>query len=163
MKKFCVIVVLCLMLVGCGTAETFETLGQVQHESNEVPAMATVQLQLPQTASAEVFSSGGDTMYDCDGYTLMLQTVEAGDFSRTVQNLSGFSAERLTIMESKLGTSKRYEWVWTAAGEGGEVLCKAMVLDDGNYHYCLCAMAPAIQFGKIQEQLEQVFQSFNLT
>lgn len=163
MKKLCVILVLCLGLTGCGTEEVFETLGQIQHEMDLAPAMSSVQLVLPESASQDVFSSEGNTMYDCGNYTLMLQTLSSGDLPRTVQSLSGFSLDKLTVMESKAGKYKRYEWVWTAAGEGNDALCRATVLDDGNYHYCLCAMTDAANMGKLQNEWNEVFASFTLS
>lgn len=163
MKKLWMILALCLILAGCGSAETFETLGQVQHELEELAAMGTVQLTLPESASKEVFANNGDTMYDCGDYTLTVQTLSGGDFSRTVQTLCGFSVNKLTVMESGTGKTGRYEWVWTAAGEGGDVLCRAAVLDDGNYHYCLCVIAPAQNAGALQEEWTELFQSFCLT
>lgn len=163
MKKFCVALVLCLGLSGCAAAETFETLGQVEHDRAEAPAMGKINLTLPQSAAAEVFANRQDRMYDCGSYTLMVQTLSAGDLARTVETICGYSPENLTIMESETGKNSRYEWVWTAAGEGGDVLCRAAVLDDGDYHYCLYAMASAEQAGQLQTEWTQVFASFSLS
>lgn len=163
MKKMWVIVTLCLSLAGCGAVETFETLGAVQHEPEQTPVAGKVQLTLPESASKEVFANEGDAMYLCDGYTLTLQTLTSGDFSKTIQALSGFTLEKLTVMESQTENHRRYEWVWTAAGEGGDVLCRATVLDDGNYHYCLCTIAPAQSAGALQQEWNQVFRSFHLS
>lgn len=163
MKKICLILGMCFMFTGCATVETFETLGQIRHESDAAPAMGSVLLTLPESAAKEAFSNDGDKMYECDGYTLVLQTLSSGDFHKTVQSLSGFSVDDLTVMESQAGDHKRYEWVWTAAGEGGDVLCRATVLDDGNYHYCLCAIAPAQNVGSLQAEWNEVFHSFQLT
>lgn len=163
MRKWCIILVLCMGLYGCAAQDTFETLGQVQHESNEVPVMGSIQVSLPESAAGEVFSNEGNSCYECDGYTLTLQTFSSGNMEQTVRSISGFSPERLTIIESKIGKCKRYEWVWTAVGEGEDVLCRAMVLDDGNYHYCLTTMAAAHQAGTLQSEWNQVFASFTLT
>lgn len=160
MKKFCLILVLCLGLSGCASVETFETLGQVQHEAQEAPAMGKILLDIPDSAAKETFSNGADTMYTCNGYDLVLQTFESGDLSKTVEAISGFSADQLTVMASQTGDHKRYEWVWTAAGEGTDVLCRGAVLDDGHYHYCLYVMAPADQAGRLQEEWGQIFNSF---
>ena len=105
---------------------------------------------------------GGDVMYDCDGYILLLQTFSSGDLTATVQNLSGFSPEQLTVIKTASDTTKRYDWVWTAAGEEGEVLGRASILDDGNYHYCLCTIAPADQSTVLSEEWSNLFGSFRL-
>lgn len=161
MKKMWMIAALSLLLCGCA-AETFETLGAVEHEPAAEPAMATVLLTLPDTASAEVFSAEDGSLYDCGDYVLTLQTLPAGDVSRTIKELSGFEVDRVTVLESGLGETRRYEWVWTAAGEGGDVLCRAAVLDDGSYHYCLCLMARSTQVGALQAQWSEILRSFAL-
>lgn len=162
MKKLCLILGMCLLMTGCAATETFETLGKIEHESDAAPAMGSVQLVLPEEAAVATLSNDGDEMYECDGYTLMVQTLSSGDIHKTVQSISGFSVDELTVMESQAGGYRRYEWVWTAAGEGGDVLCRATVLDDGSYHYCLCAIAPAQSMGTLQAQWNEVFRSFRL-
>lgn len=162
MKKCLILFLLSLMLAGCSAAETFETLGQIQHQPDITPMAATVQLSVPESAVVETFGSGSDTAYDCQGYTLVLQTFSSGDFSGTVRKLSGFSPEKLTVMESSMGQTKRYDWVWTAAGENGDVLCRASVLDDGNYHYCLYTMASAQDAGALAGEWNELFSSFCL-
>lgn len=162
MKKCWIILVLCLVLTGCRTAETFETLGNVQHEPDAAPAMGTVVLSVPDSAVAEVFADSNGAWYDCEGYTLILQTLSAGDFQGTVQTISGFSADALTVMETVSGQVTRYDWAWSAVSDDGEVVCRAAVLDDGNYHYCLCAIALAEEAGPLQEEWNSVFYSFKM-
>ena len=162
MRKIMTLLVFCSMLSACSKAETFETLGQIQHQQTLAPALATVQLSLPDSAAAQTFGSGMEGMYDCDGYTVLVQTFSSGDFTSTVQNLSGFSPDKLTVMESSVADVKRYDWVWTAAGEEGDMLCRASVLDDGNYHYCLCTVAPADQAGALSAEWSRLFGSFRL-
>lgn len=162
MKKLLLLLLLCPMLAGCSAADVFETLGPVQHQQDYTPVMANVQLSLPESAAAQTFGGGTDTMYDCEGYTLVMQTFSSGDFTGTVRSLSGFSPEKLTVMESRAGEVKRYDWVWTAAGEEGDMICRASVLDDGNYHYCLYTLAPAQSAGALTEEWNALFASFCL-
>lgn len=161
MKKIWLLFIIGFLLTGCSSAETFETLGQIQHQSDHIPAMGSVQLSLPESAAEQTFG-GTDTVYECAGYTLVLQTLAAGDFDRTIHTLSGFSAEKLTVMESTIEKGKRYDWVWTAAGESGDVVCRASVLDDGNYHYCIYALAPAQSAGSLMDEWNMLFASFCL-
>lgn len=160
MKSVWMIVVLSLALCGCGSVQTFETLGQVEHEAGEQPAVGQIYLTLPQEAAALVPSQEGGTLYDCGKYTLSLQTLPAGDIAGTVRSVCGFASDKLTVLRRDADGKQCYEWVWTAAGEGGDVMCRAMVLDDGAYHYCLCAMAQADSAGVLQEQWAQVFATF---
>ena len=161
MRKIVLCFLVLLFLTGCGAEDVFETLGPVSHQPDQLPAMASLQLTLPETASLQTFGSGSDKLYECDGYTLVLQTLDGGDFARTVRTLSGFLPEKLTIMETT-AQGRRYDWSWTAAGESGELICRAAVLDDGNYHYCLTVFAPASSGGALAAQWTALFASFGL-
>ena len=162
MKRFLSLFVCILLLTGCASAETFETLGQIQHVQQSVPAMASVQVSLPESAVAQTIGSE-DMMYDCDGYILLLQTFSSGDLTATAMALSGFSPERLTVIQTGSEELKRYDWVWTASGSEGDVLGRAAVLDDGNYHYCLCTIASAALSTDLAEEWGELFGSFVLT
>lgn len=162
MKKILLLILVVFVMTGCSAAETFETLGQIQHQQDALPTMASIQLSLPESAAEQTFGGGSDTVYECEGYTLVLQTLVAGDFDRTVRTLSGFSPEKLTVMESMMEQGKRYDWVWTAAGESGDLVCRASVLDDGNYHYCIYTLAPAQSAGTLAEEWNTLFSSFCL-
>ena len=161
MRKRLFLLVLCFLLTGCSTADTFETLGQIQHQQENPVRSSSICISLPDSAAAETFG-GQELVYDCDGYTLALQTLSAGDLEATVQSLSGFDLEKLTVMESRAGEYKRYDWVWTAAGSEGQLLCRAAVLDDGNYHYCVYTMAPAAKAGELTQQWNAIFGSLEL-
>lgn len=140
MKKFWIIVLCGILLTSCGAAPTFETVA----DDILQPAMAPVSeilLTLPEDAGTQVMQEeNGDRVYLCDGYTVTVQTLNGGDMERTVRQLSGFSSERLTILETMSGDLVRRDWVWTAAGEEGDQICRAAVLDDGTYHYCVTAV-----------------------
>ena len=42
----------------------------------------------------------------------------------------------------------------------GEMVGRAAILDDGNYHYALSALAPAETAQQLEEIWEAIFQSF---
>lgn len=161
--KMMAIVLCVLLLSGCAAVETFETV------SDELvqPVMAQerkITVSLPEEAVAAVVEAGdGSKLYLCDGYTVCLQTMEAGDLQRTIRSLSGFDRDQLTVLERKCDGGQRYEWVWSAAGEGGDQLCRATVLDDGAYHYCLTAMADAEAGATVQGTWDTVFSSFGFS
>ncbi len=161
-KRLSIFLLFCVLLTGCSTTETFETLGPIQHQPEAAPAMASVQLALPESAAVEAFGGGSESVYDCDSYTLVLQTFLSGDLHSTVKSLSGFSPENLTVMESGFGEVMRYDWVWTAAGESGDMICRASVLDDGNYHYCISTLASAQDAGVLATEWNKLFSSFSL-
>lgn len=156
MKKIAIILLLCAMLSGCAAVPTFETLGDIMHEQAGANTPAQICLTLPEDAE-----SVGDA-YFCNGFYVELKTVDAGDMNKTVQAMSGFSADDLTVMTASVNGIDRYEWVWSAASAEGEVVCRAAVLDDGNYHYCLTAVAPAQQGGALTDAWNALFSSFSI-
>ena len=51
MRKIVLCFLVLLFLTGCGAEDVFETLGPVSHQPDQLPAMASLQLTLPETAS----------------------------------------------------------------------------------------------------------------
>lgn len=163
MRIIAIILLLTMLLTGCDATQTMETLGDVDHISPGPPAMAGVSLSLPAEAAMETSSEeDGVSVYLCDGYTMVLQTFSSGDLTATIHSLSGFLPEALTVMESDAGAYTRYDWVWTAVAEEGDLVCRGAVLDDGGYHYTLCVMAPATEVGAVTEAWNNLFGSFCL-
>lgn len=163
MKKWMAILVCMLLLTGCGARETFETLGDVPHISATSPQMQSVAVELPGNAALAVSGEdGGATMYECDGYLIVLQTFGSGNLSETIRALCGFGPEQLTVLESTCGDHTRYDWVWTAVAEEGDMVCRGAILDDGGYHYSLYVMAPAAASAEYSSQWNALFGSFCL-
>ena len=152
-----------LFLTGCGMAETFETVGDDLLQ----PVMGQIRqidLDLPESAAAPVMNEDdGGKLYLCDGYVLTVQTLDGGDLNRTVRNLSGFSVEDITILETHTQGIKRYDWVWSAAGEGGDQVGRAVVLDDGSHHYCVTVMADEQTAGSLDDQWTRLFATVALS
>lgn len=161
MKKLGIIVLVMIMLTGCSAAQTFETLSDA-YSPQEPAQQRNVLLTLPDEAAAQVISSDNGTLYLCDGYEVVQQILPSGDLSATLLELTGYEKDRLTIVETGLTSAARYECVWTAAGEAGDIVARAAVLDDGCYHYCLTVMANAESAGKLQEVWQSIFISYGL-
>jgi hypothetical protein len=125
-------------------------------------AQSVSQHLLPEDAAVETFAGEEIGVYDCGEYAVVLQTVPSGNFDSTVKSVSGFAPDQLTVLESRMDGVRRYDWVWTAAAEVGDVLCRAAVLDDGKYHYCLSVIAPAGKAGALTQTWNQLFGSFRL-
>ena len=141
MKKALLVVLVGLLLSGCGAQETMETVSDVY----AVPASVTmyqVRLSLPDDAvSQSMEAEDGSKMYMCNGYTVTVQTMDAGDLDKTLRTISGFSGEKLTVMRTQSEDITRYESAWCVAGESEEQICRGLILDDGNYHYAVTIMA----------------------
>lgn len=163
MKKIWWIVCMLGLLTGCSTMETFETLGDISHVSATLPEPTDLVLKMPANAALEVsLEDGGVSMYSCDGYTMVLQMLKAGNLEATIRTLSGFAPENVTILETACGDHMRYDWVWTAVAEEGDLVCRGAVLDDGIYHYALYTIAPSQNAGEVKEDWNELFGSFCL-
>lgn len=159
MKKFCLILVLSLLLCGCGAEQTMETIAD-DHLQSVMQEQREVILQLDEAAIALQGETG--TLYLCDGYEVSVEVYAAGNLNATFQSITGFECDELTVLETAASGAARYECVWTAAGEEGDVVCRAAVLDDGINHYCLTATAAAEDAQALQQTWEMIFAGFAL-
>lgn len=162
MKKIILIAGLILLLTGCGTQATFETVEDVyiQPVSVQTHQMA---LSLPEGAAAltaQIEEEG--SIYFCDGYTITVQVTQSGDLNETLRQTTGFEKEELQLIQTQQDGIKRYECVWVAAGEGEDQLGRVAVLDDGVNHYVLTCMAGASDAQDLQDQWQAIFTSFRL-
>lgn len=162
MKKCCVIAAIALLLTGCGAEETFETVSDelIQSVSAEV---RQVMVTLPMEAASPVVDSDNGQLYLCGDYDIYQQTLAAGDLNATIQTISGYSREDLTIMETQQDDCKRYDFVWVSAGEIGDRVGRATILDDGNYHYCLSLLGDADTAEQYRGIWQSMFESFSVS
>ncbi len=163
MKKCWVIIWMALFLSGCGVQETFETLAD-DYDLSVMAQMQQLHITLPPNAAVTTMEND-DTgkIYLCDGYTVTVQTMPAGDLDGTLRQVTGFSKDQLTLMQTRMGNVIRYECVWSAVGEGGDQVCRAAILDDGCYHYAITAMADAELAGQLTQTWQGILQSATLS
>ena len=162
MKKVLAILLVVLLLTGCGGQETFETVDDML-PVEPVAAPQQFFVSLPDEAAAPTFQdeTGGE-LYVCQGYTISKQILDSGDLEKTVQTLSGRPKEELQILKTVWSGFDRYDFVWTAAGEDGLQLGRACILDDGNYHYALSTLAEENSAGALRQTLSDMYESCNL-
>lgn len=161
MRKCCVFVLAALLLAGCGSQETFETVSDelIQAVSAEIKE---VMLTLPADAVSPAAETEHGELYLCGDYDIHRQTLEAGDLNATIQSISGYRREDLTVMETRQDGCRRYEFVWVSAGEVGDRVGRCTILDDGNYHYCLSVLGDAEAAERYQSIWQSMFDSFAL-
>ena len=160
MKKWMILVCGILMLCGCGREETFETIADEQVLS-VMSEPKQVFVELPEGTAAPVLGGAGEQIYLCEDYEIILETRPAGDVGGTIRSLCGYEKDALTVMETQRQEITRYEFVWAAAGETGDRLGRAVILDDGQYHYCMSVLRDA-EGVHSREVWDQVFSSVAL-
>ena len=161
MKKWMGMLLAVLLLTGCGAEETMETVA----DELALPAIAQprpVQVDLPGEAAMPAVESSSGRVYICQDYEIVLQTFASGDLSGTVREISGHELDSLSVMQTGQENVKRYEFVWAAAGETGDQLGQAVILDDGNYHYTMTVTRKADPAAASQVSWSEVFESFRL-
>ena len=157
-KKLIWMALLAALLTGCTAEETLETV----NDEWIVPAMAQpreISVRLPDSALAPVLEQDGRRLYMGQNYEIMVETMTSGNLDATIRTLSGYEKDQLTVLETGQEDVKRYEFVWTTAGEKGDRLGRAVVLDDGDYHYCMSVLRDA---GDTLVVWKDVFRSFSL-
>ena len=163
MKKIWVIPLIVLLLAGCSKNSMLETVSDVPAASVVAP-MQRILVQLPPELSTPALQSEKEgKLYLCDDYSVVIHTVQAGDLEQTIRNATGMEKDDLQIMQTRQGSGKRYQWVWTTNGENGIQVGRGCVLDDGAYHYVLTTLADEAKFGKVQSAWKEIFASFRLT
>lgn len=163
MNKCWVILLLVLFLSGCSAQETFETVSD-DYDISAMAQMQQLQLTLPENAAVTTMENDETgKIYLCDGYTVTVQTMGAGDLNKTLRQVTGFSEDQLTIMQTQKDGFTRYDCVWCAAGEGGDQVCRAAILDDGSYHYAVTVMAEQSVAGQQTETWQSILNSLNLS
>ena len=160
MKKCVGLLILMVFLTGCGAAPTFETVNDVYVAQVSAP-VRRILLDLPSDATVMTMEGeDGSRLYLCKDYSVVVQTMEAGDLDRSMRQMSGFSRDDLTVMGTQDGDFRRYSFVWCCAGETGNQLAKGVIIDDGNYHYALTVMAPEDMAGELASQWQVLLDSF---
>lgn len=162
MKKLAFVAVLALVLCGCSEPETFETMSDEYYEPEAVQAQQTSLILADESVVSIAGEENTDRIYLCDDFCIMVETFAGGDMETTIRSVTGFSKDKLLVMERKTDTLDAYECVWAAAGEGGDQLGKMLLLDDGSHHYVLSVMADAEKAGDLAETWQLLFDSFRI-
>jgi len=156
MRKLWGFLLLVLCLTGCADKAVFETVDDAVVVS-AISEPREVRLALPEETVLPAMETGNGTLYLCGDYDVMCQTLESGDLSGSIRYISGHEIDDLTVITTARDDLDCYEFVWTTASEGGEQVCRGMILDDGDYHYILTAMSDADLVHEYQEIWNGIF------
>ena len=142
--KWLIVIMIALLLTGCGEPEEFETMSD-----------SYVEQTLPQAQETSFWLPAGATMTTG-------QVFASGDMDATLRSVTGFDTERLELIQRKTDQGTRSECAWACVGESGDQVARTLVLDDGYYHYVLTVMAPAENAADLAVTWQDVFNSFRL-
>lgn len=161
MRRWLWVILAMLFLCGCGESQTFETVMDVLEEQ-DTPVPKAISVILPAETSMPVMESDSGRAYICSDYEIYIQTQPGGDLGATMEAMSGFKEEDLTVITTAQGESQRYEFVWASAGEAGDLLGRGVILDDGNYHYTMSVLRNAQAAQESGAMWDSVFSSFKI-
>ena len=151
------------MLCGCHGQRDYETLSDAYIQP-DTPAMGEVTLLLPTSAEVvTVESEDSGKLWLCEDYWVCLQTLQSGDLEKTLQTLTGRGKDGLELISLDNGQQKRHECVWLSAGEKGDQINRAVILDDGNYHYALTLHTDAAAAGDLAPQWRNITTTFGVS
>ena len=158
--KWLIVIMIALLLTGCGEPEEFETMSDSYVEQT-LPQAQETSFWLPAGATMTTGQGGGE-LYECEGFTAWVQVFASGDMDATLRSVTGFDTERLELIQRKTDQGTRSECAWACVGESGDQVARTLVLDDGYYHYVLTVMAPAENAADLAVTWQDVFNSFRL-
>lgn len=162
MKKLCLFLcVLMLSFTGCA-APVFETVDD-QNDVAAAAVPATLLIQLPEDAAAPAMNGLYGTLYFCDNYEIMVETVAAGNLDGTLRTLTGFGTEKINPLTTVRCGVPCYEGAWSAAGEAGDQVGRILVLDDGKFHYCVSVIGSAEDAAVYAQDWIRLLDSVSLT
>lgn len=161
MRKWWFLLMAALMLTGCSGPVDYETVSD-ELITGSIREASQITVVLPMGEDAVTVDSEGGTLWLCGDYTVCTQTLAGGDLERTLQTVTGRDMDSLTLVKLEQGEDTRYECVWVCAGENGEQMNRAVILDDGAYHYVLSLQGAAEQSGELAPVWKQITEQFGL-
>lgn len=162
MKKLWMIMLVSLVLSGCGASQTLETVADEMVQS-VMAEPKEILLTLPEEAVLPAMESENGVIYICREFDVAVQTLEGGNLQKTVETISGYTPDDLTIMQTISGDCSKYDFVWTSTGEMGDQVCRASILDDGSFHYVVTAAVGAELYEEYREIWNGMFETFGVS
>ena len=160
LKRICGCVLLACLLTACGGEATFETVEDELVLSRQEPR--SIQVVLPEETVLPVMTTDTGELYICKEFEVSIQTLPGGDLNATVQTLCGFGTDGVELVETVQDGLTRYDFVWSSAGEMGDLVGRSAVISDGVYHYCVTAMAPADRGNTYREIWNGMFETITV-
>ena len=158
MKRICLLLLVSVLLCGCGQQTVYETV----NDTDAVPVMAPnykIQVQLPEETASPVMESEGEILYRCENYSVMVLRLEGGDLDRTLREVTGMDPSGLTVLKTQRDGFPCYRLAWSAAGEQTQQVCRCIIMDDGSNHHAVTVMADYEKADSLDAQWTHVLNS----
>ena len=166
MRLVVVMLIFCMLFTGCGTAAVWERVEDVSAETAGVwqQEAYVLQIGLPPTLSLTESKLGSSLYETADGsWQVQTQTFLAADLDTAVRYLSGYEADRLTILQISRFELPEYRFAWYSQTEEGGRLCRGDLVMDGTVCYAVISSTLETAGDTYTEQIQQVFSSFGLS
>lgn len=157
--KIIALVGILFLLTGCSIqTASWETVED--HSVSAEQALYGIAVGLPETALTDEVE--GCRRYETQSLQVEVSTFFASDFDDAIHRLSGFSADKLTILQTQRFGLPEYQFAWYCQTEEGGKLCRADMVMDGMTCYAVVCCAPENGGEAAREEARQVFSSFGL-
>lgn len=151
------------VLCGCAAEPVYETIADSWEQTAPAASPGKMEVPLPEGAEMEVMEALGDSYYRVGNWELWTKVLTGGDVQKSFEALSALDVRGLTVLERDRGDLRCYETTWAVTSEEGGQVVRAGILDDGNYHYCICLSAPEDEAGDAGQVFSEVFQAVRIT
>lgn len=164
MKKCVVWVVVMLILTGCAAEPVYETIGDVCGNTEPVSSPGSIDFALPDGAQMQVLEDETDSKsYAVGNWEIWTQVHPGGDIQSTMEQVTGLSAQALTVIQRRVQDMACYEAAWSTTGEDGMKVGRTAVLDHGDYHYCISVMVPEEDASEVGDFFSQILDSVTIS
>ncbi len=162
MKMAWVLTLLLLFLTGCGMqVETWETVGDTIAVAETAVGDYDITVGLPEAALTD--QTGNCCRYETENLLVETSTFQATDLNDAVRYLSGFEAEKLTILKTVRFDLPEYQFAWYCQTAEGGRLCRADLVMDGMTCYGVVCSFPEEAGEAAWTEARQVFSAFGLS
>lgn len=165
MKKTFLFLTLALIVTLCGCAVNELPAAECVSDSltfSEAPAYMIL-AELPQELVLSGAANDGKyAVFDCADYTLTEEIFNAASLDDAFLRLTGREKDTLLPIRIPSFPHERYEFAWTAAEDGGEVVCCGTLLYDGQDYYAVTVRCPAEHMPRYRETFSALLSAVEL-
>lgn len=161
-------VILSLFLAGCAKEApmVWETVNDsIPVQSTEPLSDYRITFAVPEDAVLQTAGvEQGPMLYAGKNgdYEIMTQRLESDSIQTVAKEISGFRFDELSPMRWEEFDMERYDFVWSSAEDGGQMVHRAAVLEDNGAYYVLTFSVQEDAVGDCQEKIQSVFSTLGL-